>query len=169
MSFPFQFALVGDGFFAVDRGGEQLEYTRSGAFNISVQGQKGYLVTTDGGYVLDSKGKPIALDKLENSNLYNLEGLSEKLGVFTFPNPYGLSPRNGSSFVQSDISGAPKAANVAQGQEAPYKLVQYALESSKVELSQEMTQVILTQRAFQMNARIVQTADQIEEIVNNLR
>lgn len=161
------FALIGDGFFAVDRGGENPEYTRNGAFTISVEGNKGFLATQDGGYVLDAKGKRIELDKKEGSERFEFENISQKLGIYTFPNPYGLQPANGGSFLETVISGEAKAFS-GNGEE-PYTLIQFALESSSVDLSQQMADVITTQRAFQFNAKIVQTADQIEEIVNSLR
>lgn len=164
------FALIGEGFFAVERNG-QIEYTRNGAFNISAEGSRGYLVTSDGAYVLDGKGKAVSLTKKSGSNMYDLEGLPEKLGVYTFPNPYGLQPTSNSSFLETETSGEARAANTRRrtSEELPYQLVTQALESSGVELSQEMVNMIMTQKAFQFNAKVVQTADELEEIVNNLR
>ncbi|MEA5010143.1 MAG: flagellar hook-basal body protein [Angelakisella sp.] len=160
------FALVGDAFFAVERG-ENTEYTRNGSFSISAEGSKGYLVTMDGEYVLDAKGKRIELDKKENSELFDLTNVHEKLGIYTFPNPFGLSPTDSASFMQTAISGEAEA--VRNIEDMPCDLVQFSLESSSVDLSQQMADVIINQKAFQFNAKIVQTADQLEEIVNSLR
>lgn len=162
------FALVGDGFFAVERN-ERLEYTRNGAFNISVEGNKGFLVASDGGYVLDGRGKRIELTRKEGSNMFDTDPIAEKLGVYQFPNPYGLMTASGSSFVETDISGEPRVVKANNPKDLPYQLVQSSLEFSNVDISQEMVGVIITQKAFQFNAKMVQTADQLEEIVNNLR
>ena len=56
-------AIKGDGFFAVERANGTTEYTRNGAFDISIEGKSGYLVTSDGSYVLDASGKRIKLDR----------------------------------------------------------------------------------------------------------
>ncbi|MEM1485276.1 flagellar hook-basal body protein [Oscillospiraceae bacterium PP1C4] len=161
------FALLGEGFFAVERDGKT-EYTRNGAFDVSMEGKKGYLVTTDGAYVLDAKGKQIDLKQLPNSNLYDLEGIADRLGVYTFSNPYGLQPTSGSSFLETENSGTATAVKNNK-KDLPYQLLTQTLESSAVDLSEEMVNMIMTQKAFQFNAKIVQTADEIEEVVNNLR
>ena len=54
-------------------------------------------------------------------------------------------------------------------EEPPYRIISGALEQSSVDLADEMTNMIVTQRAFQFSAKMVQTADEVEEIVNNLR
>ena len=163
-------AILGEGFFSVERPDGSVEYTRSGAFDISVEGKKGYLVTSDGSYVLDGKGKRIDLERDGDSGLFDLEGLSDRLGVYTFPNPYGLAPSSGSCFQETEASGeADDGRGRRRTEEKPYQLVSGALEQSGVDLADEMVNVMITQKAFQFNAKMVQTADQVEEIVNNLR
>ncbi len=162
------FALIGDGFFAVERG-DHTEYTRNGAFRISVEGKNGYLVSSDGGYILDAKGKRIKLDRENKNSPLNLDSVREKIGVYQFENPYGLQQTENSCFLETATSGEAKALNAKKNAELPYNLVQNALESSNVDLAQEMVDVIITQKAFQFSAKMVQTADSVEEIVNNLR
>ncbi|MCI8622842.1 MAG: flagellar hook-basal body protein [Provencibacterium sp.] len=166
--YPLDFALVGEGFFAVDRGRGTLEYTRNGAFDLSVEGKKTYLVTADGGYVLDGKGKPIEV-KRATDGTYDYGDVQDRLGVYRFDNPYGLEVTTGSSFRETDVSGRAEAVQVGRGEESPYRIVSGAVESSGVNLGQQMVDVIMTQKAYQFNAKIVQTADELEEIVNNLR
>lgn len=163
---PLDFALVGDGFFAVERNG-RTEYTRNGAFDISLEGDKGFLVTADGGYVLDSKGKHIELPRDENTNLFKLDDLPEQLGIYNFRNPYGLEPTDGSGFLETAISGEAQVVE-PDSEDAP-DLRSSTLEMSGVNLADQMVNVIITQRAFQFSAKMVQTADQIEEMVNTLR
>ncbi len=163
------FAIVGQGFFAVDRGGDQLEYTRNGAFSVSAERGRAYLVTLDGGYVLDERGRQIELGFIGNSNVVDVEGIQERIGIYTFSNPYGLIPTDGGSFLETVISGEAQSADRAGADALPNELVQGALERSGVDMGQQMVDVIQSQRAFQINARILQTADEIEQVINNLR
>ena len=128
------FALMSDGFFAVENPDGERVYTRNGAFDISVEGRRSY----------------------------NFAALKDQIGVFLFPNPYGLESINNTSFRESANSGA---AAVAE----EYLIREQALENSGVHLADEMTNLIVTQRAYQLSARVVQTSDEMEEIVNNLR
>lgn len=163
------FALMGDGFFAVEKD-DHTEYTRSGEFHISMEGKKnGYLVSSDGGYVLDAKGKRIKLTRKDKNSPLDVDGIKEKIGVYQFDNPYGLQQTENSCFLETDTSGEAEASNTKKNKDLPYTIVQNALERSNVDLSQEMVDVIVTQKAFQFSARMVQTADTVEEIVNNLR
>lgn len=162
------FALVGEGFFATENKGARA-YTRNGAFDISVEGSKAYLVTMDGSYVLDGKGKQIALTKKKDGT-YDLTAAKDKLGIYNFANPYGLQRRDGSSFTETAVSGEATAVKKSGREKTePYQLVQGAVEQSAVDMAQTMVDVMISQKAFSFNAKMVQTADQVEEIVNNLR
>lgn len=164
--YELDFAIAGDGFFAVDSKGQR-EYTRNGEFDLSVTGNTATLVTSDGAYVLDSAGQRITLTPDENGAV-DTSGLADRLGVFGFTNPGGLTSQNSSRFTVSDNSGA--AQLLTKGAEpGQYELKQGWNESSTVELAKEMTNVINAQRAYQLSARIVQTADALAETVNNLR
>lgn len=168
--YPLDFAIIGEGFFAIEDPNGELSYTRNGAFNISVEGNRGYLVTADGSYVLDKSGKSIALEKKEGTDEFDLEPLSEELGVYCFENPYGLSQTDGTRFKETAKSGeatVPKATG--KNKTLPYALREGTIETSSVDMSQGMTDLIMAQRAFQMNSRMVQTADQMDEVISNLR
>jgi len=155
------FAIIGDGFFATMNKG-QIEYTRDGSFGLSIQGEKAFLVRNDGSYVLDANNKPIEITKKDNE--WDIEAAKTSIGVFTFSNPDGLIKSNNTSFLISDTSGK---ATIAP--EKSYLLVQSCLEQSNVEMGPQMVALIEGQKAFQLNSRVIQTADQIEEIINNLR
>ncbi|MPM77271.1 hypothetical protein SDC9_124272 [bioreactor metagenome] len=91
-----------------------------------------------------------------------VEGLGQKIGVFTFASPMGLTPAGNNLSQESPVSGAAKAmegAAVRQG----------ALEGSGVDLAGEMTKMLAAQRSFQVSARMVKAADEIEETANGLR
>lgn len=165
---PLDLAIIGEGFFAVERAG-QVEYTRNGSFSISLEGRnKGYLVTQDGAYVLNARGRRIELEKKDNSEVFDTSNLTELVGIYQFSNPYGLERTNMASFLETETSGAARASRPGRD-DLPYELVQSAVESSNVQLTDEMANLIVTQRAYQMSAKMVQTADALEEIVNNLR
>lgn len=155
------FAIIGDGFFAVRGLDGEIEYTRNGAFDISVESGSGFLVDSMGRYVLDAGQNPIPLTRMENGT-FDLTGLPQRLSVFRFDNPYELENVNGTSFRQTERSGAPVV-------NTDVLIREQALEGSGVQLADEMTNMIVTQRAYQLSARVVQTADQIEELANNLR
>lgn len=88
--YQLDYAIQGDGLFALDRGGE-IEYTRNGSFGLSIEGENAYLVSGDGAYVLDHNYNRIAVPYNQGSNVINSQGLSDRLGVFTFSNPYDLT------------------------------------------------------------------------------
>lgn len=166
---PLDFGIIGSGFFAVQRGtGEgSIQYTRSGAFDISIEAGGAYLVADDGAYVLGPTNQRIQLTRAADGT-FDLSRLPEQIGIFQFGNPFGLEQTTGTRFIPTAVSGAAQTPN-ANNNNTPYRLVSGALEQSAVELSDEMVMVIQSQKAFQFSARIVQTADQVEEIINNLR
>ena len=171
------FTIVGDGFFAIERDG-QTQYTRNGNFGISVENDAGYLVTWDGAYVLDGAGKRINLpletvkdqttgEATGTTQNYDLKGVKDRLGIYRFPNQLGLEPTQGSSFLATAESGAAYSTQAAGVKD--YDLLSNTLEQSAVNVSDEMTNIIKAQRGYQFSARLVQTADELEEILNNLR
>lgn len=159
------FAIDGDGLFAVENNLGEVEYTRNGRFNLSIEGRKAYLVTAQGYHVLDRKGKAVSLATDENGNP-DYDGLADKLGIYYFDNPFGLTPTDSGSFLESENSGEAVAAKAGDERS---KILQQFLENSNVQLSDQMVNLIQAQRSFQLNAKVVQTADSIEEMINNLR
>lgn len=158
------FAIDGEGLFAVKNGKDEIEYTRNGHFNVSLEGRKAYLVNSQGYHVLDRKGKAVVLTM--EDGVPQTFGLAEDIGVYHFTNPYGLIPTDGGSFLESENSGEAKAMKAG---ETTSTVLQGWLENSNVQLSDQMVNLIQAQRTFQLNSRVVQTADQIDEMINNLR
>ena len=168
------FAISGNGLFAVDDKGVT-KYTRNGAMTISVEGNEKYLCMNDGSYVLDNNGEKI---EIPMKNITNDDGkvtgsepdfskLQDQIGIFTFANPHGLSPMDGGKYLPTNISG--EAVSSLDETSNAGDLIAYTLESSGVDLADEMSAMMIMQKAYQFSAKVVQTADQIEEIVNNLR
>lgn len=162
------FAITGSGFFCIDGGNNVREYTRNGSFAIGSKGSKSYLVTEDGSYVLDKSKRKIELKPLPDSNLLDLSNLREKIGVFAVENPSGLQMGSNGRFLESESTGKIKGTNIST-KNVTYDLLNGFVELSGTDLSNEMIQMIQSQRAYQLNARVVQTADTIEEVINNLR
>lgn len=161
---PLDFAIEGEGLFAVEKNGQR-EYTRAGAFGLSKDGNAFYLITSDNAKVLDASGKEIKVE-MDANGLPVYDNLAEKIGVYHFSNPYGLLNTGGTRLLETATSGV---AVAQRGTQSDSKIHQFMLENSNVDMADEMVNMIEAQRAFQINARMVQTADQIDETVNNLR
>ena len=115
-------------------------------------------------FVLDSKGKRIELKRDSKDDPFDLSQLPDQIGIYNIENPYGLQPVGDTCFALTESSGEATADRNGSG-----RLIQGALEQSSVDLSDEMVNVIQAQRAFQLNAKMVQTADELEQVINNLR
>lgn len=157
------YAVVGDAVFAVERRGD-IEYTRDGSFALSIENGDAYLTTSDGAYVLDQNYNRIIVPYKPGTNDIDTTGLNRRLGVFSFSNPYGLRRLDYQSFEPTAISG--EAEDAAAGE---YKIFEQSLERSNVNIGKEFSDVIVSQKAYQFSARVVTTADEIEQVVNSLR
>lgn len=147
-------AIIGEGFFALqDKENGGIRYTRDGSFQVSQEKGTAYLVSSRGEYVLNEKQQKIDLK----------DGFDPaKLGVFTFPNKYGLTPAGGNAFLETETSGK---ATLLKG---PVVKSGY-LEGAAVEVGQEMVRMIEASKGFGFNAKLVQAADEMEKIINQLR
>lgn len=88
--------------------------------------------------------------------------LTDMIGVYTVPNNWGLAQDDSNHFLVTARSGEPVPDFEADK-------LQYYLERSSVDLAQEMVNMITAQRSYQLNAKVVQTADEMQQIANNLR
>lgn len=148
---PTDFAPMGDGFFAVQDAGGNVFYTRSGTFAVQNTANGPILADEQGRTVLGANGTAIPVQ----------DGVPQaQPAVFTFANPQGLGWAGDTLFTANALSGAAQVSN--EGVRAG------AYTGSNVDLPQQMTRMIVTQRGFQLDARTVSTADQIESMVNDL-
>ena len=90
-----------------------------------------------------------------------------RIDIATFDNPNGLTAMGGTLFAESVASGQPKLA--VAGQDGAGEVVSGALEMSNVDLAQEFTDMITTQRGFQANSRIITVSDTLLEELTNLK
>ncbi len=160
---PLDFAIAGEGFFAVEDRFGDLHYTRDGAFSMS-QAETGewYLVSGEGEYVMDYNNERIVVPFNEEGTVADYQTLAGMIGVFGFENPYGIEGIGSNRYSQTPRSGE------ATANENMEKL-QGVLIVSNVELSEQMVKLIETQRAYQISSRVVTTSDEFTRIANNLR
>jgi flagellar basal-body rod protein FlgG len=146
------YCIMGDGFFAAKDASGNTSYTRDGSFKTTTENGTAFLEDSQGRKVLDKNQNPI---KMNNG------AVSTQPGVFAFSNSSELKSAGENNYVQTALSGTPAATAV---------LVESgSLEGSNVDLTQQMTHLMTSQRAFQMSSKVVQTADQIAELANQLR
>ena len=156
-------AISGEGWFCVESGGKK-EYTRDGNFSISLSGSNAYLVNKNGDFVLDSTGKQITAAVDSKTNSIDTEAMLDKVGVYTFSNPEALTPASSNSYLSNNYTGTATAAKTGD-----YTVLKGYLEQSGVSLTDEMVALITAQRGYQLSARVVQTADEVEQTSNSLR
>jgi flagellar hook protein FlgE len=90
-----------------------------------------------------------------------------QLPVATFPNPGGLDPRSGNLYAPGDAAGAVLLREAGVG--GAGRLTPSALEAANVDLAEEFTKMIVTQRAYSANARVISTADEMLDELVRLR
>jgi len=177
------FAINGNGFFTIDRGNGNVGFTRDGSFNLSpIGGGQVALVTNDGNFVLDTAGNQIVFaDNIDFQSLsitqngqFSVRGtggetvdLGVQLGIAQFSNRQGLEAIGGNMFIETAASGEPELE--APGNGVPSQILQGHLERSNVQIADEMVSLIVSQRAFELNSRIIQTADDMLQQANNIR
>lgn len=180
---PTAFAINGDGFFAIRRNDGNTYYTRSGDFKLSIGNQGMMLATSEGYPVLDTAGNPIIFPadvtagNLEvtpeggfgyrNGNNTYID-LNTQLGLFQFSNPAGLEKMASSLFAETAASGA--AMNEATNPNLQASEVRHKyLEGSNVQVADEMVNLIVAQRAYEMNSKAIQATDEMLGQANQLR
>lgn len=180
---PTAFAISGKGFFAVRGADGDTYYTRNGNLQFSLGSNGNMLCTTDGNPVLDNTGKPIVLSEEysiskitvngqgtlcypdENNNAQSM-GIT--LGLFQFNNPNGLEKMGDTLFKQTAASGQPinEATSNAVDKSS---VVQGYLEASNVQVVDEMVNLIVAQRAYELNSKAITASDEMMQQANNLR
>lgn len=155
------YAITGDGFFAIDNNGTTA-YTRCGSFQAADDGTgKFYLADGEGHFVLNAQGGRIPLTR--NVQMGRFEDVSKQIGVFQFQNPGSLTQLSDNLYAANTNSGQAVAAT------ADVQVKNGYLEQSGTSLEDEMTNMIMAQRGFQMSARVLQANNEVEDTINNLR
>jgi flagellar basal-body rod protein FlgG len=162
---PLDIAIRGNGFFEVQMPDGTTGYTRDGSFQVSATGQ---LVTNNGYTVNPGITIPVNAQSVTVGNdgtvTVQLPGQATPQSVGTiqianFVNPAGLEPKGQNLFAETAASGTPNAGT--PGQNGLGSLQQGFVETSNVNVVEELVQMIQTQRAYELNSKAIQTSDQM--------
>jgi flagellar basal-body rod protein FlgG len=167
----FDVAINGRGFFQVAMPDGTPAYTRDGSFQVSAQGQ----LVTSTGYIVQpaitipdgAQSVAIGTDGVVSVQLAGQTAPTQvgTLQLVDFINPAGLQARGENLFLESAASGAPQTGT--PGLNGLGTVVQGALESSNVNVVEELIAMIETQRAYEMNSKAISTTDQMLEYITN--
>jgi flagellar basal-body rod protein FlgG len=164
-------AIQGDGFFEVQLPDGSRAYTRDGALKTASDGR----ITTSDGLPLQGGWQPIPPGTIQINMAPNGEittmganGTQNfRIQLIRFANPAGLEAVGHNLFRETPASGTPELGNPAENGYG--ELQQGYLEMSNVKVVEEMVNMILAQRAYEVNSKAVQTADEMMQLSNNLR
>jgi flagellar basal-body rod protein FlgG len=166
-------AINGKGYFQITLPNGETAYTRAGAFQLS---DDGTIVTVDGFPVDPNITIPQdAIDVSINASgevLVSLDGqvAPQNVGQFqlaTFANEAGLLAIGDNLYLETPASGA--ATTGVPGDTGYGKMQQGFLETSNVNVVEEITNLITAQRAYEMNSKVIETSDQMMSTISNLR
>ncbi len=184
---PAALAIGGDGFFSyMDADGQTQLYTRNGNFSWALQAVGGttlILTTAEGNPVLDINGQQITVDNAVASRITIdgsgaiyypdeqgvLQDTGKKIGLWQFRNREGLERVGSAAWKQTPASGEPiNESQNPQGIKLS-EIVQGYLEGSNVNVANEMVNLIVAQRAYEMNSTAIQTTDEMMQTANGLK
>lgn len=192
----FAFGLEGDGLFGLMNPDGETVYTRNGDFTVGKTNDDGFMICSSDGYpVVDSDGNPIQFsDEYDVSNLVitsdgsfyyrvieeqpdengnmhkteRLDDLETRMGVFQFTNPSGLDSIGSSLYKETEASGVAMEEGTYTELKRT-KVCQGRLEASNVQVADEMVNLIVAQRAYEMNSKAIQAADDMLGQANQLK
>lgn len=168
---PLDMAIGGGGFFSIQKPGGDLAYTRDGSFQLDPTGR----IVTSQGYPLvpeivvppgasDLNISPDGRVSVRNGNDVMELG---QIQLTSFPNPAGLMAEGGNLFSPSPSSGTPSPGN--PGDPGIGTVNSNFLEASNVQPVTEMTDLIRAQRVYELNSKVVGSADQMMATLNQLK
>lgn len=180
----FDFGIEGDGFFMIEKYDGSVCYTRNGHFNLSRSSDNGWSLTTQDGYfVLDTNGNHIEFDgdvdpKKIKFDAYGGVGyigddgnaipMGINIGAAQFNNPNGLHKIGDSYYIETNASGEARIEGTDDALKRSL-IKQGYLEASNVQAVDEMVDMIVTQRAYEMNSKAITASDEMLQQANNLR
>ncbi len=168
---PLDVAISGNGFFEILMPDGSTAYTRDGSFQRDSQGQ---IVTANGFILQPAISIPADTQTLSIANDGTVSALiagsttPTQIGtiqISDFTNPTGLQPIGDNLFKETASSGTPQAGT--PGLTGLGNLIQGSLESSNVNVVEELVNMIETQRAYEMNAKAIETTDQMLQYASN--
>ncbi len=170
---PLDLAIEGKGFFQIVQANGQTAYSRAGTFKLDNLGQ---IVTSDGllmepSITIPSDAIDISIDQTGSVSVTQPNATAPTvvgtLQIATFQNPGGLQALGANLFLESGASGPPLIGNPGLNDRGT--LQQGFLELSNVSVVEELVNLITAQRAYEVNSRTVQTADEMLQLASNLK
>lgn len=182
---PMAMCINGAGFFQVSGFDGNLYYTRDGNFGWNMAPDGGRILTNQNGNpVLDTNGNRIPLPdgvgaesvqvSLNGAISYRTaDGDSiptgQSIALYQFPNQVGLEKVSSNLYAQTDVSGAAINEATTNLDIIPSTMAQGYLEGSNVNLADEMVNLIISQRAYELNSRAITTSDSMLDTANQLK
>ncbi|MEQ1871757.1 MAG: flagellar basal-body rod protein FlgG [Vicinamibacterales bacterium] len=169
---PLDLAIEGEGFFQIQMPSGETGYTRTGSFHLNGEGA---LVTSEGFVVEPQISIPADATAITISKTGIVSGLlpgqssSQQIGTLelaTFQNPAGLRAAGGNIFMPTTASGDAQVG--APGEESRGMVAQGFIEDSNVSVVEEMVNMILGQRAYEANSKVIKAADEMLSQVNTI-
>lgn len=179
----FDVCISGEGFLRVQMPDGSIGYTRNGALKMSIGVEGLTLCTSEGNPILNTNGEPVVVSDTYNSALIdidesgnlcypdaknNMVPLGVQISLAQFNNPAGLEKTSGSMYKESAASGTPRL-ETEDADLSKSTLIQGYLEGSNVQAADEMVNLIVAQRAYEMNSKAITASDEMLQQANNLR
>lgn len=170
---PLDLVIEGRGFFQVRRPNGEIAYTRSGQFQLN---RDGIMVTSEGDPLEpaitippEAQGVSIAQDGTVSFRQGGQAAaqIAGQINLANFVNPAGLNNIGRNLYLPTDASGEPVIGNPG-GQEGIGSLMQGYIEQSNVSVVEEFINLIMSQRAYEANSKVVRAADEMYQQVNNI-
>lgn len=164
-------AIQGDGFFEVQRPDGTVGYTRDGSFKLNAQGQ---VVTVDGLPILSGfqaippGSSAVTIAQNGEVSVQSATGTqSFRLTMTRFANPSGLRSLGGNLYEETAASGTPEVG--APSETGFGSILQGYTEASNVNIVEEMVNLIVAQRAYEINSKSIQTSDEMLQNVAQMK
>ena len=182
-NYPLDLAIEGKGFFAILGANEEECYTRDGSFKVSDIDGELMIVTSEGHPLLGLDDEPIYIPEnvfvedltiTEDGILQYMDEdgemveLDNQIKIVQFSNRAGLEAVGQNLFKATLASGEP-IVEAEEDLQNTSRLIQGALESSNVQVVEEMVKMIIAQRAYDINSKAIQTSDDMLAIANQLK
>src|SRR5277367_291892 len=165
-------AIQGQGFYKVTLPDGTFAYTRDGSFLVNADGNlvtnQGYLVTGVGQIPATAVNVSIGSDGTISATVNNAAVKISPITISNFPNPEGLNSLGGNLYTQTEASGN-AVDGQTPGQNGLGTLSQGYIETSNVQVVEEMVNMIQAQRAYEVNSKCITTSDDMMGMANNLR
>jgi flagellar basal-body rod protein FlgG len=165
-------AIQGTGFYKITLPDGTNAYTRDGSFLVNADGNlvtnQGYLVTGVGQIPAAATNIVVGSDGTISATVNNAAVKISPITISNFPNPEGLNSVGGNLYQETAASGN-AVDGQTPGQNGLGTLAQGYIETSNVQVVEEMVNMIQAQRAYEINSKAIQTADQMMGMANNLR